>query len=56
LLLVTKGDKSFKIPSTSMIFFDQIHLNDPDGNTLTRGKEMLSKQKKQDLGSSEPLL
>jgi hypothetical protein len=37
-------------------FFKQIHFNDPECNTLMRGKEMLSKQEKQDLASSEALL
>ncbi len=38
-----------------MIFFNQIHFNDPECDTLTRGKEMLSKQEKQDIASSEAL-
>ncbi len=37
-------------------FLKQIHFNDPECNTLMRGKEMLSKQGKQDLASSEDLL
>ncbi len=39
-----------------MIFFKQIHFNDPEYDTLMRGKGMLSKQEKQDLASLETLL
>jgi hypothetical protein len=37
-------------------FLKQIDFNDPECDTLIRGKGMLSKQEKQDLAISEALL
>ena len=42
--------------SGSQFFLNKIHYNDPGCNALMKGKERLSEQDKQGLGSSKPLI